>query len=292
MRKAFAFLALLLAACAHGPKAEHPELVEVWTLEEGLRGPESVVYDARRNVLYVSNMAGKGDVRDGVGFISRVRADGRLDAAEWVAGFDSPKGLALAGDRLFASDIAMMIEIEVGAGRLVRRWPVEGATYLNDVTSDQAGRVIVSDARGHGLYQVDGETPRLFAMHPLVLRPNGVRLLDGDLVVLAGQPVETGDPGDERRLVRLKPDGTLAPVPSDRATFGHADGIEPDGRGGLFLSTNRTGEVIHIAKSGRVKTLLTLPTNATDLHHAVAQRRLYVPSAGGDSLRAYVVRWP
>lgn len=51
--------ALLLAAAFPGAATADVSLQEVWTLKEGLDRPESVVFDAGRNVLYVSNIGGK-----------------------------------------------------------------------------------------------------------------------------------------------------------------------------------------------------------------------------------------
>ena len=77
---------------------------EVWSLD-GFKTPESVLYDAKRNVLYVTNIAGEAAEKDGVGYLSQVSPDGKLKTAEWVKGFDAPKGLVMKGDTLFVTDI-------------------------------------------------------------------------------------------------------------------------------------------------------------------------------------------
>jgi sugar lactone lactonase YvrE len=237
-------------------------------------------------------MAGRGDAVDGVGFISRIRADGTMDKAEWITGFDAPKGLALIGDRLFASDITFMIEIDVAQAALLRRTAVLGANYLNDVTADPQGRVYVSDARGHGLYRIDPAMPFEWVRNPDIIRPNGLRVINNRMLVLSGAQQGEGEPGDRRRLAWLDLTGAnLTEFPVDRGHFGHADGIEPDGRGGYFLSTNASGEVIHITPSGQTKTVAKLTTNATDLHFAPATGLLYVPSASGHSLTAFAIAW-
>ena len=44
---------------------------ELWSLE-GFQAPESALLDSARNVLYVSNVAGEANGKDGIGFISKV----------------------------------------------------------------------------------------------------------------------------------------------------------------------------------------------------------------------------
>ena len=62
---------------------------EVWSLS-GFKAPESVLLDSQRNVLYVSNVAGEANAKDGVGFISKVSPDGKMIEAEWVKGLKMP----------------------------------------------------------------------------------------------------------------------------------------------------------------------------------------------------------
>ncbi|TIR25807.1 MAG: hypothetical protein E5X64_19990, partial [Mesorhizobium sp.] len=91
------FIILLLGLAGSHAKAE-----EVWSLD-GFKAPESVLFDAKRNVFYVSNIAGDLAGRDGVGYLSKVSPDGKLQAAEWVTGFNAPKGLVMQGDTLFVT---------------------------------------------------------------------------------------------------------------------------------------------------------------------------------------------
>ena len=72
----------------------------------GLKTPESALAVPAEGFAYVSNIAGKPTDKDGNGFISKVSlADGKIIALEGAKGLDAPKGLALAGGKLFTSDI-------------------------------------------------------------------------------------------------------------------------------------------------------------------------------------------
>ena len=54
--------AVVLLVAAHAALAE-----EAWTAS-GLEAPESALYDASRDILYVSNIAGEPDAKDGNGY--------------------------------------------------------------------------------------------------------------------------------------------------------------------------------------------------------------------------------
>ncbi|UXN66053.1 hypothetical protein N8E89_22775 (plasmid) [Phyllobacterium sp. A18/5-2] len=78
---------------------------DVWSLD-GFKAPESVLFDAKRSIFYVTNIAGEPTGKDGVGYLSKVSPDGKLQTAEWVTSFDAPKGLVMKGDTLFVTDTA------------------------------------------------------------------------------------------------------------------------------------------------------------------------------------------
>src|SRR5215510_5815377 len=95
-----------------GSAVSAQSLSETWRTE-GLSNPESVVFDPTENVLYVSNVAGDAVDKDGKGFVSRLSPDGKIVTLEWAAGLNAPKGLALAGERLYVSDIDELVAIDV-----------------------------------------------------------------------------------------------------------------------------------------------------------------------------------
>ena len=115
---------------------------EAWSLD-GFQAPESALFDSDRNVLYVSNIAGEPNAKDGVGFISKVSPDGKMQEAEWVKGLNAPKGLVMSGDKLYVSDVDQLVEIDVTSGNVTNTWNAEGAQFLNDTATDSAGRIFV-----------------------------------------------------------------------------------------------------------------------------------------------------
>ncbi|TIX83754.1 MAG: hypothetical protein E5V21_06215, partial [Mesorhizobium sp.] len=106
------FSILLLGVAGSPATAE-----EVWSLD-GLKAPESVLFDTKRNVFYVSNIVGEPAGKDGVGYLSKVSPDGKLQTAEWVTGFNAPKGLVMQGDTLFVTDIDRLMAVNVESGQI------------------------------------------------------------------------------------------------------------------------------------------------------------------------------
>ena len=104
----------------------------MWTIG-GLAQPESVALSADGRTLYIANVGGDGEARDGNGYISRATTGGKLVEKMWVTGLDAPKGAAVAGGRLYVSDIDKLVDIDIAAGKVVARYSAPGATFLNDV---------------------------------------------------------------------------------------------------------------------------------------------------------------
>src|SRR5688572_23132451 len=58
-------------------------LEKKWETDTVLTTCESVLYDKERDVLYVSNINGIPDAKDGNGFISKVSLKGDIIEAQW-----------------------------------------------------------------------------------------------------------------------------------------------------------------------------------------------------------------
>ena len=115
-----------------------------WELD-GLSNPESVIYDQSLNHLYVSNVNGSPIEKDANGFISIVSLSGKIIQEKWVIGVNAPKGLALHGRTLYTADIDELVAIDIDSGRIINKFKVDDAKFLNDVTASENGDVYVSD---------------------------------------------------------------------------------------------------------------------------------------------------
>jgi len=121
---------------------------------EGLRTPESVLYDADQDVYFVSTIGGSPSARDGDGAIARVHADS-LDrpVRDFVRGgrtgitLNAPKGMAIVGDTLWVADIDAVRGFNRRTGRPVTSVELgsQGALFLNDVARGRGDTLYVTD---------------------------------------------------------------------------------------------------------------------------------------------------
>lgn len=118
---------------------------------EGFSQPESVLHDSEADVYLVSNIAGDPGAKDGEGFISRVSPAGEILELRWIDAADddvelnAPKGMGLLGDTLVVADIDAVRLFDRDSGAPIATWPVDGASFLNDVAVAPNGTIYVSD---------------------------------------------------------------------------------------------------------------------------------------------------
>lgn len=153
--------------------------------------PESAIYDEARERIVVSVIGGHPGIADGVGGLALISPIGDILDADWTIGLDAPKGMGIIGDTLLVADLTRLHEIDLATGDIVQSHEVDGAVFLNDITSD-GDRAFVSDFMSHSiwLYEDGAMTPWL---EDATLRhPNGV-LLDGDRLLVGSWGVGMHD---------------------------------------------------------------------------------------------------
>ncbi|MEM9706020.1 MAG: hypothetical protein AAF850_08075 [Pseudomonadota bacterium] len=239
MRLAALIASAFVATCCNA-QAQDPSFERAWKTGE-FETPESVLYVEALDAFLVSNIAGVPTTKeDGDGYVSRLSLDGKIVEKRFVDGLDAPKGMAATEDRLYVSDINDLVEIDMNKRRVVRRYPVEGAEFLNDVTIAPDGRVLVSDMRTGKIHAlVNGE---------MAVWSDDARLID-----------ETGGINgllaEDERLLALVGDRLYSVDWNDRSFtevisgVGTGDGLVPDGRGGYVL-TQWAGRIFHLSAEG------------------------------------------
>ena len=128
-----------------------PSLEQVW-IASGLSAPEGVAIDGE--TLFISNVVGEGDAKDGEGWISRLALDGTILEEKWVEGLNAPKGMAVHDGKLFVSDYDQYHVIDIASAEIENSYSVEGAGFLNDITVWQGG-VYMSDSGSARIFQID-----------------------------------------------------------------------------------------------------------------------------------------
>ncbi|MEJ0107042.1 MAG: ATP/GTP-binding protein [Bacteroidota bacterium] len=153
--------------------AQEHKLVKKWESDTVLKVPESVLYDAAGKVLYVSNIDGKDPWgADGKGSIGKVGLDGKIISVDWVPGLNSPKGMGIYEDKLYAADLNNVVVISIKESKIVQTIKVDGAEGLNDITVDKNGIVYVSDSKTKKVFRVENGQAALFLDN--LQGPNGL----------------------------------------------------------------------------------------------------------------------
>jgi sugar lactone lactonase YvrE len=224
----------------------HASLSEAWRSEKEFLIPETVTYDPKRKVFYVSNY----DIYNfsftgGLQHISKVSPEGKVLEARWVEGLSNPTGMAMREDRLFVVERAGVVEIDPSGGGVVKRYPVPGARFLNDIAIDGEGRVYVSDSRGGVIFRLEGDGIEQWLSGDLVDQPNGLHVLEGKLIV-----ADNGDGTIRAFDLETKDMSVLALIPG-----GGLDGIEEEGNGSLLVS-HYEGRLFRVSMDGTVEKLL------------------------------------
>ena len=282
MRRRLAVLVVAVAALLSGPAASARGLAKAWETA-GFANPESVLWDAGQQVLYVSNVNGRPVDKDGNGYISKLSADGHVLARRWVVGLDGPKGMAVHDGRLYVADIDRLVVVDTASGKLIKTYPAGGAKFLGDVTIDPDGVVYVSDMLADAIWRLaDGRFERWLA-DPALEAPNGLKAERDRLVVASW-----GSTGAVKVAGSLKTVGygdravhTLA------AGLGSLAGVEADGDGGYLVSDYVKGVVLRVTRTGRVHTILTLSQGSADIGTIPAQHLLVVPMMMDGTVAAY-----
>lgn len=158
-------------APASAPSA--PTLDIVWRAT-GLANPESAAMSADGAFLYVTNVNGEGEAKDGNGFISKVSTDGTILERDWSRGFNGPKGVTLVGATLHVADIDQLVSVDAATGAIQKRTPLAGATFLNDVAAAPDGRILVADSGGARIYSVAGNASEIWLENELLASINGL----------------------------------------------------------------------------------------------------------------------
>ena len=289
---AFVLLTVFSIGCQPAAQEEMPAeeapapvvLTEVWVLEEGLNRPESAIYDATRDMLYVSNIN-----FDGPGSIAKVSTDGMTVDSMWVSDLKAPKGMAHGGDRLYVTDVNALLEIDLDSGEIMAEHVVEGEeVYLNDVTVGEDGAVYVSDSRFSKVYALQDGSFDIWLEHDNVLMPNGVHVVGDELYIAAGDSAAE-EPGGARYLQAISFADRSVRALHGTEPEGALDAIEPDGMGGLFISDWGGGRLMHF-RDGEGLTLLRTPGEGTaDVEFVADTQMLYVPVMMSNQLIAFAV---
>ncbi|MGQ8336691.1 hypothetical protein ACUNWD_09080 [Sunxiuqinia sp. A32] len=251
-------------------------LVQVWDTGPKLKTPESVLYDHENGVIYVSNINDSPGEKDGNGFISILNTDGTIKNLEWISGLSAPKGMAIFKGKLYVSDIDELVEIEIANSKIVKKYPVEGATFLNDVAACGNGMIFVSDSNTGKIHVLNEGEISLWMYDEQMGHVNGLMTKMGELYIGSDKIFKTDIKGKKAEIIQTDCQGI--------------DGLEQDNKGN-FVFSNWPGRIFYL-KDGKMIKLLDSTAekiNTADIDFAKELDLLLVPTFFKNSVVAYKI---
>jgi streptogramin lyase len=253
-------------------------LRKMWESDTVFTTAESALYDAATSTIYVSNIEANPWVLDGKGSIGKLSPTGKVIDARWITGLNAPKGMAITNGKLFVADIDKLVEIDLAAGKIVKKHEVPGCEGLNDVTSTPDGSIYFTDSKKGVVHLL--KNGNVSTIVTGLGYSNGIFYEKSRLML--------GTWKDSSLIAYNFKDKTLQkianPVPQP-------DGVEAMGNGDYLVSSWK-GLVHHVQANGKATLLLDTSNekvNAADIDYVADKKMLLVPTFFRNSVVAYQV---
>ena len=254
--------------------AQKATVQKLWATDTILKIPESVLVDDKENCLWVSNIDGASNGKDGKGSISKLSKTGAAVNLDWVTGLNAPKGMAKYKQELYVADLTELVVIDIKKGVIKNKIKVEGSVFLNDVTVNKNGAVFVSDSRTGKVHRIENGIVSIEVEN--LQGPNGLLSIDDQLLIL-----------DRGSLLSVTPGGAISKI---------MDGMDPSTDGIERVAPNQyivscwNGIVYYIVAGAQKITLFDTRSekiNSADIGYDAKKKIIYVPTFMKNSVVAY-----
>jgi hypothetical protein len=279
-------LASLLLAQCNAPKSTEssedptstdsiptPSLTLVWETSDSLPTNESVLFDEKSGILYVSNIGGLDpQAKDGKGSIAMIDQSGKILNPSWIKGLNSPKGMGISNGKLYVTDIDELIEIDLATAKILKKQPVAGAQFLNDVAIFQ-----------DNVYFTDMNTGKVHLLEAgkITTISEGNESINGIAIDAEGTIFGL----DASGLKKWNADGTTSIINSN-VTGGDGLVILGDGN---FIASRWQGEIWFANDSTQTLLLDTkaAESNTADIGYIPSEKLILVPTFFKNKVAAY-----
>lgn len=246
----------------------------------GFRFPESVAYDAMRDLYVVPSAGMPQALVPNDGYVSLVNPDGTVHTLKWIGvnrnglTLNHPLGSDIANDTLYLADIDTVRAYDLKTGTPKASVTITGmVSFINDIEVARDGTIYATqtgndDPNSWRIFKV---TPQgdssVFVSGPPLNRPNGIAFdPKGNVVV---NHIGTAD------IHTFSPAGQL--VLTEQSTDAGNDGLVvlPDGT--KYVSSVRMGTIARIRPGRKAEVVATgIPTPAS-MDYDSKRNRLVVP---------------
>ncbi|MBC7922676.1 MAG: hypothetical protein H7Z75_16480 [Ferruginibacter sp.] len=278
MRKIFIVLISILLGAASFLQAQKLDLKPVWETDTTLRTPECVLYEPGKKVLYVACINGNPTLDNKGSYIAKIGLDGKVVQLKFTDNLNSTKGMGILGDKLYVTEMTQVVEIALATGKILQRYPIKGAKFLNDIAVDtQKGVVYLTDSDDSKVWGVtNGKASVVLEGAPLK-GPNGLLFENNQLLIGNGDgSLLTFNPATKK----------LATVAKG---MGGIDGIVALGNK-QYVVTEWGGKIWYIHADGSTELKVdTSPEkiNSADIGYNPTTKVLFVPTFFHNTVKAY-----
>ncbi len=256
--------------------AQTHTLEKLWQTDSVIAIPESVLVNAKKDILYVSLIDGGAWNADGKGGVAILNTSGKIINNNWITGLNAPKGLGSFGNKLYVADINEVVVINIRKGIVEKKIAIDSASGLNDITVTNKGVIYVSDSRTARIWRIENDEPVLYLEN--MKGVNGLRAVKNDLYILSGKKFIKAAADKKLTTILELPQG--------------GDGLEPIGNGD-FIATSWGGYMYYVYADGKFETLLDThleKINTADIGYDARKRIVYVPTFYGKRVAAYALK--
>jgi len=251
------------------------KLVQRWEIKNKLKYPESVQYDRKRDMLYVSNFYNEGKE-----FISKIKPNGEIVKVEWINGLLQPAGMCMSNDKLYVVGRYALVEIDPDQGTVLNRYRFPNPGMPNDVAVDEKGDFFITDTQRNLIYRLSGGNMEEWLKSDELPKPNGICIDKGKMLI--------GTSGDGC-IKTVDPENKSISTMVCLGEGAIMDGISADGKGNYLIS-DYNGRLFKISSTGEMKLLLntTAPSRFCAAFEYIPEKKLLIiPTLYDNRLEAY-----
>lgn len=267
--------AVLFSLSGLAQKKGMPKLTFLWETEAVLNDLESVIYDAKRKVFYVTNINGHWLKPNGKGFISKLALNGEIIERKWIENIDGPTGTAMYNDKLFVADFNVILEIDLNEEKIKKVHNIKGATRINDLCVSKEGIVFGSGTKSGKLFAI--EKDKVSVVKENLDWPNGLLYEENKVIIGLGDKTVKSYDLKSKKLTTIT------------SNISNPDGIVALDNGSYLISSWE-GMIHYVTANGDKKVLLDTrkeKINAADITYIPSLQMVLVPAMLQHKLMAY-----